>query len=61
MLIPIQVNGRTVGHINVAADADAGMIEKVARTSPMVSDARGKRRIKKVTSLQNRVVMVSVE
>jgi leucyl-tRNA synthetase len=56
--VAVQVNGKLRGTLDVAADSDAGMVERSALALPGVARAVGDRPIRKVIVVQNRVVNV---
>ena len=56
--VAVQVNGKLRGTLDIAADSDAGMVERSALALPNVTKAVGDKPIRKVVVVPNRIVNV---
>ena len=54
----MQVKGKVIAHLTVAADADAGTIEALALADPSVAKAIGDALVKRVVVVPGRMVNV---
>jgi leucyl-tRNA synthetase len=56
--VAVQVNGKLRATLNIAADSDAGEVERSALALPNVTKAVGDKIVRKVIVVPNRIVNV---
>ncbi|HOM16924.1 MAG TPA: class I tRNA ligase family protein, partial [Thermoguttaceae bacterium] len=59
--VPVQINGKVRGRVQVRADADAQTLESAARAEPRISQLLAGKQIKKVIVVPGRMVNIVVQ